>query len=131
MILLPSNAEVCLLGDFNVDYLSKQRTNGYALKHKLALFANSHLLNQLIETPTRITEQSATTIDLLFVNNKYRVAESGVMYAHISDHLFIVSLNQAYRKGQENQFITDHINIILRKDFWLTFAMRIGILLYP
>ena len=28
MILLPSNAEVCLLGDFNVDYLSKQRTHG-------------------------------------------------------------------------------------------------------
>ena len=82
--------------------------------------------------PTRITEQSATTIDLLFVNNKYRVAESGVMYAHISDtYLFTVSLNQEYRKGQENQFITDRINIILRKDFWLTFAMRIEILLYP
>ena len=38
-ILLPSNAEACLLGDFNVDYpyLSKQRTHGYALKRKLAL----------------------------------------------------------------------------------------------
>ena len=81
MILLPSNAEVCLLGDFNVDYLSKQGTHGYALKRKLALFANSHQLNQLIEMPTRITEQSATTTDLLFVNNKNRIAESGVMYA--------------------------------------------------
>ena len=81
MILLPSNAEVCLLGNFNVDYLSKQGTHGYALKRKLALFANSHQLNQLIEMPTRTTEQSATKIDLLFVNNKYRIAESGVMYA--------------------------------------------------
>ena len=100
MILLPSNAEVCLLGDFNVDYLSKQRTHGYALKHKLALFANSHQLNQLIETPMRITEQSATTIDLLFVNNKYRVAESGVMYAHISDHLLIYCvLKSGVQKG--------------------------------
>ena len=89
MALLPSNAEVCLLGDFNVDFFTKQRTHGYALKRKLALFANTHQLNQLIETPTRITEQSASTIDLLFINNKHRVAESGVMSAHISDHLLI------------------------------------------
>ena len=99
-ILLPSNAEACLLGDFNVDYpyLSKQRTHGYALKRKLALFANSHQLNQLIEM--RITEQSATIIDLLFVNNKHRVAESGVMYAHISDHLLIYCvLKSGVQKG--------------------------------
>ena len=38
-IFLPSNAEACLLGDFNVDYpyLSEQRAHGYALKRKLAL----------------------------------------------------------------------------------------------
>ena len=53
------------------------------------------------------------------------------MHILVTTYLFIVSFNQEYRKGQENQFITDRINIILRKDFWLTFAMRIGILLYP
>ena len=29
MILPPSNAEVCSLGDFNVDYLSKQRNHAW------------------------------------------------------------------------------------------------------
>lgn len=51
IVFLPSSAEVCLLGDFNVDFLSKQRPHGYVSMRKRALFAHSHQLNQLIETP--------------------------------------------------------------------------------
>ena len=129
---LPLNAEVCLLGDFNVDFLSKQRTHGYALKRKLSLFANTHQLNQLIETPTRITDQSATAIDLLFVNNKHRVVESGVMSAHISDHLLIYCVLKSGAPkgpGKTNHYKSRLTSITLRKVSWLIFATKIGTLL--
>ena len=94
--------------------------------------ANSHLLNQPIETPMQITEQSATTIDLLFVNNKYRVAESGVMYAHICDHLLIYCvLKSGVHKGPGKSIYFRSYKHYSKERFLADLAMRIGILLYP
>ena len=65
------------------------RASGHSLKRKLTLFGNKFDLNQLIETPTRVTEQSSTAIDLLFVNNIHRIVSNGVFAVHISDHSLI------------------------------------------
>ena len=69
-----------MLGDFNVDFLMMGRASGHSLKRKLTLFANNFDLNQLLETPTRVTEYHPQ----LLVNNKHRVASSGEFAVHIS-----------------------------------------------
>ena len=46
------------------------------------------------ESP-RITENSRTTIDLLFVNNEHRIVQSGVIHTSLSDHSIIFCVMKA------------------------------------
>ena len=52
-------------------------------------FAIANDLEQLINSPTRICEQTRTAIDLVFVNNTHRIVESGVIHSTISDHSIV------------------------------------------
>ena len=67
---------------FNIDF-SFKRTQ---LRWKVDFFAFEHNLNQIISKPTRITETSSTTIDLIFVNNSHRMVQGDVLTLNISDH---------------------------------------------
>ena len=64
---LLNDIELALLGDFSVDYSDKQKSN-LCLKSKL-----ESLANQLIQSPTRVTVNDASLIDLIFVNNSHRM----------------------------------------------------------
>lgn len=46
-----------MLGDFNIDYNSKSKSSS-SDRQKLRNFANCHSLDQLISSPTRITENA-------------------------------------------------------------------------
>ena len=78
------NSEIVLVGDFNIDYSTKNQ-----LRRKLDEFALQHSLSQIICKPTRVTENSSTTIDLMFVNNTHRVVQSDVLQSSISDHSIV------------------------------------------
>jgi hypothetical protein len=82
-------AEVILLGDFNVNFLATKNYASRALKRKLLSF------EQLIDKPTRITENSSTLIDLLFANNNHRIVSSGVLHVNLSDHSLIYCVVKA------------------------------------
>ena len=69
-------AEVILLGDFNVNFLATKNDASRALKRKLLSLTSMYNLEQLIDKPTRITENSSTLIDLLFANNNHRIVSS-------------------------------------------------------
>ena len=58
-------SDVVILGDFNIDYSSKRRTS---LRKKLDEFGLHHDLQQMINSPTRVTEDSRTMIHLFFTN---------------------------------------------------------------
>ena len=74
--------ETIILGDFNVDYSAKQNP----LRRRLDEFAFSFNLTQIISKPTRVTETSKSTIDLILVNNTHRIVQCDVLDASISDH---------------------------------------------
>ena len=59
--------EIIILDDFNVDYSAKKNP----LRCRLDEFAFSFNLTQIISKPTRVTETSKSTIDLLLVNNTH------------------------------------------------------------
>ena len=52
-------------------------------------FATSNHLEQLISSPTRISEKSSTAIDLIFTNISHRIVDHGVIPSVISDHFLI------------------------------------------
>ena len=67
---------------FNIDLSKNNRSHFKRLLNNLS-WTN---LDQLITEPTRITETSHTTIDLIFVNNTQRIVRSGVIPCALSDH---------------------------------------------
>ena len=77
--------EIAILGDINLDQLSKANSP----KRLVKSFAIEHNMKQLIGEHTRITESSKTLIDLLFVNNEHKIVQSGVIHLSLSDHSVI------------------------------------------
>lgn len=48
-----------------------------------------NLVSQIIKEFTRVTENSRSLIDLLFVNNSHRIVQSGVLQLNLSDHFLV------------------------------------------
>ena len=67
-------------------------------------------LHQLINEPTRITEKTSTTIDLIFTNEPDKIVCSGVSHVGISDH----SLIYAFRKLSAGKHTKGHTTISYR-----------------
>ena len=76
-----AKTDIFILWDLNVDFGNKNTTD----YKKLSFFLKSNQLTQLIKENTRITQNTATTIDLAITNCKY-IANSGTMPNYISDH---------------------------------------------
>ena len=70
--------ELILLGDFNIDLNkpNQQWTN----------YLTTCNLHQLIKTPTRVTQNSATLIDHIYVSEAKNAVETCVPVSNISDH---------------------------------------------
>ena len=77
------NWQLFILGNMNCDYFKdppEPRTE------KLKFLSSMYQLQQLISEPTRVTNRSATLIDLIFTNYSNNIAKSGVIYNVMSDH---------------------------------------------
>ena len=55
---------------------------------------NLYQYHQLIQVPTRITENTASTIDLFMTNNHSKFSRSGVFHIGISDHSLIYAIRK-------------------------------------
>ncbi len=75
--------EMYLLGDFNTDVSTNSNTGlNKSLKNFMKMFG----FFQIINSHTRITSTSASTIDLIVVSDVDRVSQSGVIPCSFSDH---------------------------------------------
>lgn len=74
--------DIIITGDFNAD-VGALKLNKYT--RKLKQITRLHGLTQLIKNPTRVTEDTSSTLDLIFVNNCYRIVTHGVQECGISD----------------------------------------------
>ena len=74
--------EVILMGDFNINYNSKSNK-----QFKDMMKMNG--FKQIITSPTRITKDSSSLIDLSFVNKPAHFPKSNVIESSLSDHEMI------------------------------------------
>jgi endonuclease/exonuclease/phosphatase family metal-dependent hydrolase len=82
------NKEIILIGDFNCNSNPKNsRTSSQT--DKLKDIVTTHKFKQLITAHTRITDSSASLIDLAFTNKPGNIVKSGVEHVGISDHSLI------------------------------------------
>ncbi len=89
--------DIVFLGDCNIDYMSRSTA-----KTRLVNFLKSMNLDQVIKHPTRITNNSATCIDHIFVNNHALFAHRGTLSPGLSNHdlTFIVRKRAKNRKAK-------------------------------
>ena len=80
------NKQLIILGDMNCDY-SKNLPESHT--KKLQFISCAYQLEQLILEPTRVTNISATQVDLLLTNDTRNIAQSGVIRISLSDHSLI------------------------------------------
>lgn len=79
-----------VLGDFNVDFTSGEGKNAnLSLKRKLQGISRLYDLKQMIQSATRITENSKSLIDLVFTNVKEKIIEVRLFDPGLSDHSLV------------------------------------------
>jgi hypothetical protein len=72
------------MGDFNCDFLVKKPTHRETM-HLKSLFKSFHF-TQTIDSPTRVTSESSTCIDLVANNHPQNISHSCVYPSCLSDH---------------------------------------------
>ena len=111
------NKELILLGDLNCD-ISKSPLDAHT--RRLQFLLSLYQFDQLINEPTRVTQASATLIDLLITNKKQNIAKAGVIHLGLSDHNLIFAVrkhcafsprqNVTYVRNFKNFNATDFLN---------------------
>ena len=104
---LPINADLVILGDVNIDLLQNNAATKYLNK-----FLKSQSLEQVITRPTRITNQSSTLIDHIYINNPAMYQHRGVIDPNLSDHCltFVTRKYMRPSKERETKFIRNYRN---------------------
>ena len=76
----------CTVGDLNCDFIKNAANNQ---TKRLIDLINVFQLTQLIKEPTRITDTTATLLDVAIVSKPDNICRSGVLHIEISDHTLI------------------------------------------
>ena len=79
------NKTCILMGDFNID-LIKYESSDHVNRFLYQMYS-SHFY-PLINRPTRITANSATLIDNIFINNIHLDCVRGILISDLTDHLY-------------------------------------------
>ena len=79
-----------LIGDFNCDWTGVKSGKVKLQTNKLYEITQTFQFKQMIDQPTRITNNSEIIIDLAFTNKPELIIRSGVIHIRTSDHSFIL-----------------------------------------
>ena len=78
-----------MMGDFNINHCNQDDTNS----KDFIQYMNSYAFFPVISKPTRVTTESSSLLDNIFVNNPCNIDVSGIVTYPVSDHMpiFLIS----------------------------------------
>ena len=94
------DVDVLFLGDMNIDML-KPSTSLNALNK----FLKNHNLVQIIDKPSRISVNTSTLLDHIYVNNKYLYHHQGTVEPGLSDHALVFTSRKALKKNRSKKTV--------------------------
>ena len=110
------NEDLILMGDLNLNQLE---TNSKAkLMDNICQICH---LQQLIDLLTRITKESSTLIDLIYVSELSYITTSGVIQLGTGDHfgIFASRASNNAKKGRQDHLMTEYHDFKgARSKFW-------------
>ena len=83
--------DIYITGDINCNVMSNSPESHTS---RLVNLIETHQLSQLINQPTRVTEETRTLIDLFITNSEESILHSGVYPLSISDHNLIYAVRK-------------------------------------
>ena len=94
--------ELILVGDLNCDFIKNAANNQ---TKRLIDLINVFQLTQLIKEPTRITDTTATLLDVAIVSKPDNICRSGVLHIGISDYslIYVCRKISFVKKGDKNR----------------------------
>ena len=95
--------DIVIMGDFNLNQLEPDN-----MTRRMDDICQTYNLHQLIDVPTRITDSTATLIDLIYVSDPSSIIQSDVIPLGISDHFGISVSNASSKRRNSNQ---QHLHI--------------------
>lgn len=95
---LNMESDIIILGDMNICSMKKESSLYKIYQNVLQLFG----LNQLINSPTRITKSSSSALDHIICNNVDKISQHGVIPIGFSDH-FVIYCTRKITRFQMNQ----------------------------
>ena len=98
----PQYHEIIVVGDFNIDMLHNKR-------NRLKTILSDAGFTQIINTATRVTENSATLIDHVYTTHPNRIVGIIVPIRGISDHCSVCFVHK-YRGIKSGKFSLDEIS---------------------
>ena len=89
---------IILMGDLNSDLLFRGKTNEqvYCGRHLMKIL-NPFGMKNIIKSATRITEDTATTINTIIVSDTSKILNSGTFELAISDHKLVFATLKHHR----------------------------------
>lgn len=104
---------VIIGGDMNIDFSADS-----AMKFDFETLLNTHSCHNVITAPTRITENTATILDLFITNYNRSHIKAGVINYGISDHLPIyISVSRTNTIKQKHSYVYREINPVTLSKF--------------
>ena len=98
---LSINENIILLGDLNYDYKLDQNLCNNPVYYIECLFD----LTQMITSPTRVTKDSSTTIDVILTSSPNIHSKSGIIPVTLSDHYLVMTEIKATKLAQKHKTI--------------------------
>ena len=96
--------ELILVGDLNCNFLSRNQDSNYNM---LKSITETYQLSQLIKAPTRVSNSSASLIDVIFTNCPNKITCSGVLHTSFSDHYPVYAVRKiSATAGKSHKFIS-------------------------
>jgi hypothetical protein len=110
-----TNLQMILLGDFNIDLLKCKANSKWPVLYK------SFDLEQIVNVPTRVTENSRTLLDHVYTSGGIQIVEVSVELVCVSDHFpTAVTINNVCGKERSG-----HITIKYRKSICQNYGIII------
>ena len=99
---------IILMGDLNSDLLFSGKTNEQVYYgRRLLNILNPFGMKNVIKVATRLTEVTATTIDLIIISDTFKILNSGTFELAISDHKLVFATLKLRRYNQySKKFVT-------------------------
>ena len=116
--------EILLFGDLNCNFLQ----NNTSLLSKLEFLLGSYSFKQLIDTPTRVTHNSSSLIDIICSTKCENIIEYGCVHSSLSDHYLVYAIRRSNQRKvnskqlmkfqSKKQVINDEVLKKLQESSW-------------